>query len=255
MNYRKLSTPAFLSYALTVLCSYDHPHTKVSEPGQKKNTDKYDVIIVPGVPYQDPSMKIILKARILWAKYLYDRRIAENIIFSGSSVYTPYVEGKVMRIYAKALGIPDEHTFSETQAEHSTENIYYSVLMARELGFKNIAVATDQYQAVILSRFIKKNCPEVKILPIDYDKIDLIMAPWPAIDACSAYVDNFVSLLQREDRGERFRGTLGKNVSFNNNDSTYANTRTPRIAGVERMLNPIMASSPFLSVIYSPDVR
>jgi uncharacterized SAM-binding protein YcdF (DUF218 family) len=255
MNYRKLSSPAFLSYALTVLCSYDHPHSKITEPDQKKKSGKYDVIIVPGVPYQNPSMKIILKARILWAKYLYDNNIAANIIFSGSSVYTPYVESKVMRIYADSLGIPSAHTFSETRAEHSTENIYYSVLMARQLGFKNIAVATDQYQAVILNRFIKKNCPEVKILPIDYDKIDLIMAPWPAIDASSAYVDNFVSIIQREDRSKRFRGTLGKNVSFNSNDSTYENARTPRMAAVQRMLNPLISASPFLSVIYSPDVR
>jgi uncharacterized SAM-binding protein YcdF (DUF218 family) len=253
MNYRNLSTPAFISCALTMLCSYDHPHTKSHGQEPQKKPMKYDVIIVPGVPYQEPSMKIILKARILWAKYLYDRKIAENIIFSGSSVYTPYVEGKVMRIYADSLGIPPAHTFSETQAEHSTENIYYSVLMARKLGFKNIAVATDQYQAVILNRFIKKNCPEVKILPIDYNKIDLIMSAWPSIDASSAYVDNFVSLPEREDRSERFQGTLGKKISFSSNDSTYENSRTPRIAGVQRMLTPLITSSPFLSVIYNPD--
>lgn len=254
MNYRKISTPAFISYALTVLCGYDLPYSDTPETKEKK-VFKYDVIIVPGVPYQDPSMKIVLKARILWAKYLYDMKIAENIIFSGSSVYTPYVESKVMGIYADSLGVPPSHIFCETLAEHSTENIYYSVLMARQHGFKNIAVATDQYQAVILNRFIKKNCPEVKILPIDYDKIDLIMAPWPAIDASSAYVSDFVSLTQREDRGERFRGTLGKNVSFSQNDSTYENSKTPRIAGVERMLNPIITASPFLSVIYTPHAR
>jgi uncharacterized SAM-binding protein YcdF (DUF218 family) len=252
MNYRKLSAPAFISCALTVLCSYDHPHIKKAQPEKKK---KYDVIIVPGVPYSEPSMKFVLKARILWAKYLYDHKIASNIIFSGASVYTPYVEGEIMKIYADSLGIPAEHTFSETQAEHSTENIYYSVLMARKLGFKNIAVATDQYQAVILSRFIKKNCPDVEILPIDYDKIDLIMSKWPAIDASPACQDNFVALTQRQDRAERFRGTLGKNISFNQNDSTYENSRTPRMAGVERLLNPILASSPFLYVIYNPGMR
>jgi len=256
MNYRKFSTPAFLGYALTVLCSYDHPHTKTPDNGTKKNNQKkYDVVIVPGVPYQDPKMKIVLKARILWAKYLYERGIAKNIIFSGSSVYTPYLEGKVFRIFADSLGIPSEHTFSETQAEHSTENIYYSVLMARQLGFKSIAVATDQYQAVILNRYIKKNCPDVTILPIDYDKIDLIMAPWPNIDASSAHVDNFVPLPEREDRAERFKGTLGKKVSFSENDSTYANARTPRLAGVERLLNPFITSSPFLTMIYNPASR
>jgi uncharacterized SAM-binding protein YcdF (DUF218 family) len=253
MNYLKLSTPTLISCALTVLCSYDHPYSKSSSTEQKKNNNKFDVIIVPGVPFQEPSMKIILKARILWAKYLFDSGITENIIFSGSSVYTPYVEGKVMRIYADSLGIPSKYTFSETRAQHSTENIYYSVLLAKQFGFKNIAVATDQYQAVILNRYIKKNCPEVTIVPIDYNKIDLLMAPWPAIDASSAYVNNFVSLYEREDRSERFKGTLGRNISFSQNDSTYENSRTPRIAGIQRMMNPIMSSSPFLSMIYNPN--
>ncbi|MCW3105416.1 MAG: YdcF family protein [Bacteroidetes bacterium] len=249
MNYRRFSTPAFLSCAITFLCSYVHPHDKQKEKKEKEN-DTYDVIIVPGVPYEDPAMKLILKSRILWAKYLYETKTARNIIFSGSSVYTPYVEGHIMRIYADSLRIPSKHTFSETQAEHSTENIYYSVLMARRLGFKKIAVATDQYQAVILNLYIRKNFPEVEILPIDYEKINLFTAYWPEIDETPAFVENFVSLVKRENQGKRFKGTLGRNVNDPANDSTYENTRTPLISGLLRMVKPAMSTSPFLSVIY-----
>jgi uncharacterized SAM-binding protein YcdF (DUF218 family) len=248
MNYKKIYTPAFLSCAISILCSYDQPRQK-NKDGNKAN-DVYDVIIVPGAPYLDPSMKLVLKSRILWAKHLYDHKLAKNIIFSGSAVYSPYVEGLIMRIYADSLNIPSEHTFAETQAQHSTENIFYSVEMARKLGFKKIAVATDHYQMVILNYYIRKNFPDVKVIPIDYKKIDLINAAWPEIDETSAYVENFVSLVQKESRSERFKGTLGKNVSLMQNDSTYENSRSPLVGGLVRMVKPIMSTSPFLAVIY-----
>jgi len=50
--------------------------------------------------------------------------LPRNIIFSGSAVSSPYVEGVAMKIIADTLGIR-RPTFSETKAEHSTENAYY----------------------------------------------------------------------------------------------------------------------------------
>ena len=251
MNYRTLSSPAFFSCALCFLCSYDFPKPAEQDVERLKKAGPYDVIIVPGVPYQDPTLKIILKARILWAKYLFDHDIAKNIIFSGSSVYNPYIEGKIMRIYADSLHIPSSHTFSETQAEHSTENIYYSLLMAKRLGFKKIAVATDQYQAILIYRFMKKNCPEVKVIPIEYDKINLLSTPWPEIDPSSAYVDTFVSLVDREDRFKRFKGTLGKNINVSENDSSDYQEKKPLFSFSD--LNKISSSwaasgAPFFSI-------
>jgi hypothetical protein len=209
-----LSTPTFLGCVLILLCSYDRPN------------NPYDVIIVPGVPFQEPSMKTVLKARILWAKYLFERGIAKNIIFSGASVYTPYVESKVMKIYADSLGIPSKNTFSEEEAEHSTENIFYSVQMAKDLGFKRIALATDHYQAYLLKGYIKKKFPGVDIITIGYKKINM-KAPWPEIDAESAYAENFVSLAKRENKFKRMKGTMGMNVIDQTKDSAIVYTRMP----------------------------
>ncbi len=227
MNCRTLSTSLFLSCTLCFLSSYDYLTSDKKKSEKKNCLDPYDVIIVPGVPFQNPNFKLILKARILWAKYLYDHKMAKNIIFSGSSVYSPYVEGKIMRIYADSLHIPSENTFSETQAEHSTENVYYSVVMAKKLGFKKIALATDQYQAIILRKFIKKNFPEVEIIKIEYDKINLMNAPWPEIETSSAHVNEFVSIVDREDRMHRFKGTLGKNIYLNNNNPADCDEEIP----------------------------
>lgn len=225
---RSLSTPTFLGCAFIMLCSYDKTNKESTELNDML-ANPYDVIIVPGVPYLEPSMKTVLKARILWAKYLFQRGIAKNIIFSGASVYTPYVESKVMKIYADSLGIPSENTFSEEEAEHSTENIFYSVKMAHDMGFKRIALATDHYQAYLLKGYIKKKFPEVEIITISYKKINM-KADWPEIDAESAYAENFVSLAKRENKIKRMKGTMGMNVIDNGKDSSDFYRRLPVLA-------------------------
>ncbi len=249
MNYRKLSTPAFLSYAMCILCSYDQPEQEPKSTKKSRTKEPYDVIIVPGVPYEDPKFKFVLKARLLWAKYLYDQKITKNIIFSGGAVYSPYVEAEVMRIYADSMGIPPSHTFAETEAEHSTENIYYSVLMAKKAGYKKIAVATDHYQAVILNRYMKKHCPDVDMLVIDHKKIDLLSF-LPEIDAESAYQENFVSIIEREDKAKRFQGTMGKNVKLEQQDSVIVQER-PVLAGIQRIMEPVApGAASFISSFY-----
>ena len=252
MNANKPFFPIVLGCTIQLLCGFDKPSPPDRDFEKIKSKGPFDVIIVPGAPYGDSKMKIVLKSRILWAKYLYDRNVTKNIIFSGAAVYTPYVESKVMKIYADSLGLPSKHTFTETRAEHTTENIYFSVMMAKEMGFEKIAVATDPYQAVILNRFIKKNCPEVKMLVIDYGRIDLINAEWPTIDPTSAFQSDFVSLVVREDKTERMKGTFGKKIPQLENDSTYCGTQTPRSAGIHRLLDPLVEGSPLLTAFYSP---
>src|SRR6185437_15788419 len=106
-----------------ISCSFSSKATKklYQQALEKK---PYDVIIVPGVPFQNGLWDRVMKGRVYWSKYLFERGITRNIIYSGSDVYTPYVEGEIMALYAVALGIPKAHVFSETRAEHSTGNVY-----------------------------------------------------------------------------------------------------------------------------------
>jgi uncharacterized SAM-binding protein YcdF (DUF218 family) len=150
--------------------------------------------------------------RLYWAKHLYDSGYTKNIIFSGSSVYTPFVEGIAMKIMADSLGIPPEHTFYETKAEHSTENVYYSWKMAKEKGFQKIALASDPYQSVLLKRFMKRYTPGVKSIPIVFPLLDIDDRSLPKIDTTAAFNENFVSITERENFWQRFRGTMGKRV-------------------------------------------
>lgn len=175
----------------------------------------YDIVIVPGVPFADSTWSRTMKGRIYWSKYLYDKGITKNVMYSGSAVYTPYVEGEIMALYGIALGIPAENVFSETMAEHSTENVYYSYKKAGKMGFRRIALATDQFQAKMLKRFTKKIVsPDVGIIPIVTDTLEFLqpLMTDPVIDFQKAFVKDFTPLTERKSFRERFRGTRGLDI-------------------------------------------
>lgn len=164
-----------------------------------------------------------MKGRVYWAKYLFDKGMVKNIMFSGSAVHTPWFEGKIMALYAKAIGIPETNIFTEDDAEHSTENIFFSYKKAREMGFAKIAFASDPIQSKALRRFIKqKVSAEIALIPMVYNylrEIDSEMFD-PQIYTVSALAQNFVPLRERERFQKRFNGTLGKNIHKKNQIET-----------------------------------
>ncbi|MEO6490422.1 MAG: YdcF family protein [Ferruginibacter sp.] len=172
------------------------------------------MIIVPGVPLENGKWDRTMKARVYWSKYLFDRGIAKNIMYSGSAVYTPYYEGIIMSLYAEAIGIPKEHIFTETRAEHSTENIYYGYYKSKQLGFKKIALATDPFQAKQLNSFAKLRLGNsVGVIPIVFDTLRAMepMMTDPVINYQLAFEPNFISIVKRESRWKRIKGTLSWN--------------------------------------------
>jgi uncharacterized SAM-binding protein YcdF (DUF218 family) len=194
--------------------------TKCKNLYERSRSNVYDAIIVPGIPYNGDLWSRIMKGRVYWAKHLFDEGIAKNIIFSGSSVYTPYAEGEIMMLYACEIGIPKENIFVEGKAEHSTENVYYSHKLAKKLGFRFIALATDPVQSRLLNGFVKRKVDDIDIIPFVIDILEKNEEKMidPAIDASLAYKEDFISIVDRESKLKRFRGTLGKNI----NSSYYA---------------------------------
>ncbi len=189
---------------------YTNPDQCYPEALAKK---PYDVLIVTGYPHYKDSMTFVVQNRVYWAFHLYQRGFVKNIIFSGSAVYTPYVEGEVMALYAQQLGIPKKHIWVEHQAEHSSENLYYSYRLAEQQGFKTIALATEVAQ----SSFIKSiNDHRFKFkldfIPIVYDTLAMYAKEVPRIDQASAVKKDFVSLVERENAWKRLRGTRGRKV-------------------------------------------
>ncbi len=174
------------------------------------SSKSFDVAIVPGVPFYNNQWDSVMKGRVLWADFLYKKGIVRNIIFSGSAVYSPYYEARIMGLYAKELGMPEANIFVETQAEHSTENIYYSYEIARKLGFKTIALVTDPFQSIMMGGFTRRRF-ETPIwhLPFIVDTLRKLNDIELAIDPSSAYKEAFRSIEKRENRLRRLRGTFG----------------------------------------------
>jgi len=217
----RLSTFKLVAFILVGLFVSSCSLNKSLEAQYQKVTKNgpYDAVIIPGAPLGDKSLSTILAARIMWAKYLYDNKIAKNIIFSGAAVHTPYVEAMVMQIYADSLGLPREHTFAETKAKHSTENAYYGMQMAKQLGFKKVAVATDIFQTILLNNFLKRRCERMVSVPVVFKRIykNRKTPPiLPIIDVTAAHVDeaDFIPLNDKENFFKRLSGTLGLQINF-----------------------------------------
>ncbi|HRH66282.1 MAG TPA: YdcF family protein [Bacteroidia bacterium] len=183
---------------------------------QSRN-NPYDIVVIPGVQFEDSSWSYTMKGRVYWSKYLYDKGIAKNVMYSGSSVYSPYYEGTIMALYAEALGIPKENIFTEIKAEHSTENIFYSYKKAKKLGFKRIALASDPFQTKMLKRYSKKVLdPSIGLIPMVFDSLDAAYPEKadPKIHYQTAVNPDYKSIMERESFWKRFRGTRGKNVDL-----------------------------------------
>lgn len=170
----------------------------------------FDAGIVPGVPFKNGRWDTVMKGRVIWANFLYKQGIIKNIIFSGAAVYSPYYESKIMGLYAAQLGVPKDRIFFENKAEHSTENIFYSYSMAKEMGFKTIALVTNPFQSSLTKGFTKRRFrSKIYHLPFLVDTLKKYSHLEPVIDPSPAFDNNFKSILQREKWFRRLRGTMG----------------------------------------------
>ncbi|MBL0056718.1 MAG: YdcF family protein [Chitinophagaceae bacterium] len=181
----------------------------------KASRKSYDMVIIPGLPLGDSlQWDRILRGRIYWAKFLLDKGIAKNVMFSGAAVHSPYYEGLVMAMYAEAIGIPKEKIYTELLAEHSTENLYYSYKKAKKLGFKTIALASDPFQSKQLKSFAHLRLSRsIGIIPFVIDTMKTLepLMKDPVIDHQKAFKKDFVALVERESRWKRIKGTIGWN--------------------------------------------
>ncbi len=173
----------------------------------------YDAIIVPGVPFNGKEWEDVMKMRVYWSYLLFQRGVANNIIYSGSAVYTPYYEAEIMKLYAVKLGIPEYAIYTDTIAEHSTENVWYSYKLAEKKGFIKVALATDPFQNFVVRKFKRDHDLNIRAIPIIFQEVDTFMSlESPKIDPSSAFVKDFKSIEERESKWKQFKGTLGLNI-------------------------------------------
>jgi uncharacterized SAM-binding protein YcdF (DUF218 family) len=181
---------------------------------QTEVTQVYDAVIVPGFPFDDEEgrMNAFQRMRLFWAYHLYSTGQTKNIIVSGGAVHSPYVEAEIFAIFLQKLGVDPRHIIIENRAEHSTENVFYSLELAHNHGFSKVAVATDPMQHLMLEFLLRKLNLDIDYLPTDLPTIYFAYRKSfdMSIDGTPAFVSNFVPLKERENRRERMRGTRGE---------------------------------------------
>lgn len=201
-----------------VSCLLFRPSAKKLTKRAKKAHTQYDAIIVPGVPFNEPTWDVTMQMRVLWAVHLYQRGITKNIIMSGGSVYSPYVEAEIMKLYAIKLGVPANNILVDSIAQHSTENMWYSYLLGKKNGFETMALATDPFQTRMLYRFGKKKLKTVKFLPVIFDTLRTLNQTTPQIDYLPYKINNFKSIVETQSKWYRLRGTMGRHINFKKNE-------------------------------------
>lgn len=212
--HKRLIAGSLFSILLFSYCSLFTPSASKMYKRSLKKHPQYDAVIVPGVPFNEPQWDKPMLMRVIWAVHLYKRGLTKNIIMSGSAVYTPYVEAKIMKQYAVALGVPEEHVLVEDKAEHSTENVWYGYKLAKSKGFNSIALSSDIFQTKLLYRFCKKRTKGIEFLPSMFDTLRTLSHDTPPIEFKHLKLDTFVALPNRESKWQRFRGTQGKHINF-----------------------------------------
>ena len=195
-------------------CGLFYPTKKVYKKSLEKRP--YDVVIVPGYPHSEKGWETNVEKRVIWANYLYQNNITKHVIFSGSSVYTPYIESQAMRLYGVGLGIPDSVIFTEERAEHSVENVYYSYCLARDLGFNKVGLASNASQINQIRLFVRKFDLAIDYLPIVMDTLKILDNTEPVIHPIK--VADFVSLPEKQSLYKRLKGTFGSYVIWSEED-------------------------------------
>lgn len=181
----------------------------------RNNNITFDAIVVPGIPYLNSGWDSVMKARVIWAYVLYKNGVTRNVIFSGNAVYSPYYESKIMGLYAQELGIPAEHIFYDTLARHSTENAFYSYLIAKHNGFKTVALATDPFQSALLRKFTFTRFGTIVYhMPFVMDSVRKYNHLNPIINPESAARKDFISITEEQSSLRRFYGTMGGDIDW-----------------------------------------
>ena len=162
---------------------------------------RFDAVIIPGCPSEeDGSLSLCQMSRAVWASILWHRGVAGAFITSGSAVHSRYVEAEALAAGMTALGVPAERIWLEPNALHTDENMYYSLQIARALGFRTLAVVGDgaAWDCRMLADWGQRDCGAFEI---DRAWVRARHRQLRALDSVrSRRVDGWVPLAERERR-------------------------------------------------------
>lgn len=108
--------------------------------------EKADVIVVLGSPSQaNGKTSAIQRSRVDKGVEIYNKGLANKILFTGGAVGNNIVESETMKKYAIRKGIPASNIFTETKSSNTDENVSFSFEIIKTQKFKKVIVVTSTY--------------------------------------------------------------------------------------------------------------
>jgi hypothetical protein len=119
----------------------------------------HDVIIVLGCPNDaDGTPSTCQTARADIAVGLMNAGFGQRFITSGAAVHNAYVEADTLKGLLVGRGVPDASIWTDTRAEHTDENIYYSTQIMVQQGWTNALVVSEDPAHLVMTGLCDSNC-------------------------------------------------------------------------------------------------
>jgi hypothetical protein len=132
-----------------------------------------DAVIIPGCPARaDGRLSRCLLRRATWGAVLWARGVTRSFIVSGAATYNRYVEAEGLAAALVELGVPSSAIWMEQDARHTDENMYYALDIARRLGARRLAVASDAGQAAGGCSFLRSWGQPCLAIALDRDEVE-----------------------------------------------------------------------------------
>ncbi len=163
----------------------------------------HDAVIVLGCPAEeDGSLSRCQLGRAGHAYSIWKKGWAKAFIVSGAAVHSPYVEAEAMAMAMALLGVPADKIWLETDALHTDENVYYSMKLARKLGFEDLAIASNGGHAAFACKMMLNWGHPCVGMALDVQELETFMpARFAELHALRARrVEAWMDLDEREER-------------------------------------------------------
>jgi uncharacterized SAM-binding protein YcdF (DUF218 family) len=167
-----VSRPVALVFSLALVSSVSTIGCAAHYEVRPTDGARFDAVIIPGCPSEDDgSLSLCQMSRAVWAALLWQHGHAGAFIASGAAVHSRYVEAEALAAGMAALGVPADRIWLEPKALHTDENMYYSLQIARALGFHRLAVASQKGHAAWSCRMLEDWGQSCGAFSVNYDAV------------------------------------------------------------------------------------
>ena len=169
----------------------------------------YDAVVVLGCPSEaDGAPSRCTLGRAGQAALLWKHGYTKSFIVSGAAVHSPYVEAEAIAQAMEALDFPADRIWLEPNALHTDENVYYSMMLAEDLGLANLAIASHGAHAAWACSLMVRWGHDCGAFAMDEGELEAFLPPREAsLRALRARkVEGWVPLEAREAQIARATG-------------------------------------------------